>query len=81
MEHRMDRDCGEGMHAGVKRFLPFLAIPLAIGVMRGVARHKFAHMNGMRHAEWKNGVPPMFAELHRRAHAAETQNPAETEAL
>lgn len=81
MEHRMDRDCGDGRHAGVRRILPFLAIPLAIGVMRGVARYKFAHMHGSGREGWKNGVPPMFAELHRRAHAAESQKTAETQAL
>ncbi len=48
MEHTMDRDCGEGSHSGFKHILPFLAIPLAFGLMRGMARHRFAHMNGMR---------------------------------
>ncbi len=80
MEHTMDRDCGEGSHSGFKHILPFLAIPLALGLMRGMARHKFAHMNGMRREDWKNGVPPMFAELHRRAHAAEAEKPAEAQA-
>ncbi len=84
MEHTMDRDCGEGLHGGFRHILPFLAIPLAFGLMRGMARHKFAHMNGMRHEmrreDWKNGVPPMFAELHRRAHAAEAATPPEAQA-
>ena len=79
MEHRMDRDCGEGSHGGFKHILPFLAIPLAIGLMRGLARHKFAHMGMRRREEWKNGVPPVFAELHRRAHAAEAETPAVTQ--
>jgi hypothetical protein len=77
MENRMDRDCGERSHNGFMHILPFLAIPLAIGLMRGFARHKFAHMSEQRRAEWKNGVPPMFAELHRRAHEAEAEKPAE----
>jgi len=80
MEHRMERDCGEGSHRGVKQLLPFLVIPLAIGLMRGFAHHKFAHRTGQRHGDWKNGVPPMFAELHRRAHAAEAEKPAEPQA-
>lgn len=77
MEHTMDRDCGEGLHSGIRHILPFLMIPLAIGLMRGVARHKFAHMHEHHRADWKNGVPPMFAELHRRAHAAEAEKSAQ----
>jgi hypothetical protein len=80
MEHRMDSDCREGQHSGFRHILPFLAIPLAIGLIRGMARHQFAHMDGQRREAWKNGVPPMFAELHRRAHAAEAEIPAETQA-
>ncbi len=80
MENRMDRDCGEGRRLGFRRILPFLAIPLAIGLMRGFAHHKFAHMSEQRREAWKNGVPPMFAELHRRAHAAEAEKQAETQA-
>jgi len=79
MEQSIDRNCGEGPHSHFKAILPFLAIPLAIGLMRGFARHKFAHMSEQRRAEWKNGVPPMFTELHRRAHAAEAEKPAETQ--
>jgi hypothetical protein len=77
MEHRMDSDCREGPHSGFRHILPFLAIPLAFGVMHGIARHKSAYMGGQRREEWKNGVPPIFAELHRRAHAAEAEIPAE----
>jgi len=80
MEHRMDSDWGEGRHGGFKHLLPFLAIPLAFALMRGMAHHKYAHMGGLRRGEWKNGVPPMFAELHRRAHAAEAEKPVETQA-
>ena len=73
MENRMDRDCGAGPHRGFRHILPFLAIPLAIGLMRGFAHHKFAHMGEQRREQWRKGVPPMFAELHRRAHAAEVE--------
>ncbi len=76
MEQKNDCDCGEYRHGGFRHILPFLAIPVVIGVMRGMAHHKFARMAGQR-SEWKNGVPPMFAELHRRAHAAEAEKPAE----
>jgi len=78
MERRMDSDCGESRHGGFKHLLPFLAIPLAFGVMRSMAHHRFSRMGEMRRADWKNGVPPMFAELHRRAHAAEAEKPTET---
>lgn len=80
MERKTDSDCGEGRHGGFRHLLPLLAIPLAIGLMRGVAHHKFTHMGEQRRAEWKNGVPPMFAELHRRAHVAEAEKPVETQA-
>lgn len=76
VEQSMNRDCGAGPHSGFRHILPFLAIPLVIGLMRGFAHHKFAHMGEERREAWKNGVPPMFAELHRRAHAAETETPA-----
>ena len=80
MEQRMDSDCVEGSHAGLRRILPFLVIPMAFAFMHGMARHNYARMGGQRRADWKNGVPPMFAELHRRAHAAEAEKPAETQA-
>ena len=82
MEHKMKRDCREGPRGGFRHVLPFLAIPLAIGVMRGFARHKFAHIHSMRREGWKDGVPPMFAEWHKRAHAAgaEAEKPAEEQA-
>lgn len=87
MEHTMNRDCGESRHGeGFRHVLPFLMIPLFIGVMRHMGRRHFAQMGGMAgmHREgWKGGVPPMFAELHRRAHAAEAeaqQQPPVTEA-
>lgn len=84
MEKEIDRDCGERSHGGFRHILPFLAIPLAFGLMRGMARHKFGRMGERRRGEWQNGVPPMFAELHRRAHAAEAsalfEKPTETQA-
>jgi len=49
---------------------PFLVFPLAIGLMcKFGRRHMGMHMQ--HRAQWQNGVPPMFAEMHRRAHAAE----------
>jgi len=74
MENRMNGDCRENAHSGFRHILPLLAIPLTIGLMRGFMHHKFARMGELRRADWKNGVPPMFAELHRRAHAAEAEN-------
>ncbi len=68
----------EGYRPHAARFLPFL-IPLAIGFMLGM-RKGMMHQ-GMMHQRmgmgpgrsWENGVPPFFAELHRRAHAAADQ--------
>jgi hypothetical protein len=55
--------------------LPLLALPLIIGFMKHAARRKHFMMGDQHagHAGWENGVPPMFAELHRRAHAAEAK--------
>ncbi len=67
-------DCeGYRPHAG--RILPFV-IPLAIGFMLGMRK---ARMHSMMNPgrRWENGVPPFFAELHRRAHAATNQTPTE----
>ena len=80
MEQKKDYDCEEDRHSGLRHILPFLVIPLVIGLMRGFAHHKFARMGWQRRQEWKNGVPPMFAELHRRAHAAEAEKPPEAQA-
>ncbi len=74
MEHQMDSDCGESRHSELRHLLPFLAIPVAFAVMRGMRHHRYMHMSAQSREEWKNGVPPMFAELHRRAHAAEAGN-------
>lgn len=75
MEHPMysDRPYGHG-HSGMKMFLPLLLVPVAFGLMRGMARHKHAHMHMMQD---ENFVPPFFAELHRRAHAAEAKQAAQ----
>jgi hypothetical protein len=62
-------------HAG--RFLP-LVIPLAIVFMLGMRKGMMHQAKGPGKS-WENGVPPFFAELHRRAHAASDQ-PAVTEA-
>lgn len=80
MEQRIDSDCGERLHAGFRHLLPFLVIPMAFVLMHGMARHTYARMGGQHRANWKNGVPPMFAELHRRAHAAEAEKPVEMQA-
>ncbi len=80
MEHRMESNWGESRHGGLRHLLPFLAIPLALALMRGLVHHKFAGMAGKPREEWKNGVPPVFAELHRRAHAAEAEKTAEAQA-
>jgi hypothetical protein len=76
MENRMyaDRPCAEGHHEhGFKFLLPLLVVPVVIGMMRGFGRHKFAHMQRMQGAAGENFVPPFFAEMHRRAHAAEAK--------
>ncbi len=62
-------------HGG--RFL-FWVVPLAVGFMLGARKARMHQMMGHRKS-WENGVPPLFAELHRRAHAAADQ-PAATEA-
>jgi hypothetical protein len=59
------------------RFL-FLVVPLAVGFMLGARKARMHQMRGQRKS-WENGVPPIFAELHRRAHATADQ-PAATEA-
>jgi hypothetical protein len=68
------------------RFLTFV-VPLAIGIMIGKRSGMFRQGMGAQmgrnmgpgRRSWENGVPPFFAELHRRAHAAPEQ-PQETEA-
>lgn len=78
----MDR-CGDyGPRTGYSplggRFMPFI-IPLAIGFMLGM-RKAIMHRGMGPYRNWENGIPPFFAEMHRRAHAAENQPPAEAEA-
>lgn len=62
----MDRGEAYRPHGG--RFL-FLVVPLAVGFMLGMRKATMHQMMGNRRG-WENGVPPFFAELHRRAHAA-----------
>ncbi len=68
---RNQEDCGKegGFH------FPMFIIPLTIGLMF-LARRKRQHMRMMNRENWKNGVPPLFNEWHRRAHEAETQSQA-----
>ncbi len=72
-------NCNGRPQAHFHIILPFLAIPLAIGLAKGIMHHRFAHTAEGRHEGWKNGVPPMFAEFHRRAHAAEAPTPVEAQ--
>ena len=62
-------------HAG--RFFPLVAL-LVVGFMLGMRKGMIHRGMGPRKS-WENGVPPFFAELHRRAHAA-TDQPTVTEA-
>ena len=71
----MNRCEGYRPHGG--RFL-FVVVPLAVGFMLGVRKATMHQTMGHR-KNWENGVPPFFAELHRRAHTAADQ-PAATEA-
>jgi hypothetical protein len=52
----------------------FFLVALAFGAMRRLIwgpRWGWRHMHGpLGHAPWGEGVPPMFAEWHRRAHAS-----------
>ena len=61
-----------------ERRMLHLIVPLAIGFMFGM-RKSIMHQRMDLGKRWENGVPPFFAELHRRAHEA-TEQPAETEA-
>lgn len=70
-------NCREAYRPHAGRFFP-LVIPLAIGFMLGM-RKGMLHQKIGPGKSWDNGVPPFFAELHRRAHAA-TDQPVETEA-
>lgn len=73
--------CDGGYRPHMGMFIPFV-IPLAIGFMlgmrKGMMHQGMHHRMGMGPGKnWENGVPPFFAELHRRAHAAENQPAAE----
>ena len=65
-------NCREVNHPHAGRFVP-LFIPLAIGFMLGMRKGMMHQAMGPRKG-WENGVPPFFAELHRRAHAASDQS-------
>ncbi len=73
-EQSGSRDCGEAYHPHGGRFL-FLVVPLAVGFMLGMRKATMRQMMGHRRG-WEYGVPPFFAELHRRAHAAADQSEA-----
>ncbi len=81
MAHGFERahEQGEGMRDDDFHF-PVFVIPLAIGLMIHLARRKRHHMrmHMMSRANWENGVPPFFAEWHRRAHAATAEGAAST---
>ncbi len=68
------KDC-EGYRPHMGRFIPII-IPLAIGFMLGMRKGMMHRKTGFRQ-NWENGVPPFFAELHRRAHEAEQPKTAE----
>jgi hypothetical protein len=84
MEHKMygHQACEEGHmhhHPGFMMVLPFLAVPLAFGMMRGFAKHRREFIHARYGQGDENFVPPFFAELHRRAHAAEAKTPPPAE--
>ncbi len=78
MENKMysDRPCAGERH-GFGLFLPLLIIPVTMVMMRKMAMHRFAHHQGMYSQGDQDWVPPMFAEFHRRAHAAEAKAQAQ----
>jgi hypothetical protein len=86
MNEQFDPMVGREGYAGYRphpgRFLSFV-VPLAIGIMigkrSGMFRQGMGGGMGAGRRSWENGVPPFFAELHRRAHAAPEQ-PQGTEA-
>jgi hypothetical protein len=63
----------------------FFLLFMAFGAMRRLIwgpRWGWRHMrhgpmgnDSMKHGPWSEGVPPMFAEWHRRAHASPTDEP------
>lgn len=75
---QQNRNCDEGPY-GHGFFFPMLAIPIGIGIMLGLARAKRRHLHSHFRRNWENGVPPMFAEWHRRAHESQTAGPSQTE--
>ena len=58
--------------------IPLFLLFLAFGALRRLIwgpRWGMRHMGHgpMGHGPWGEGVPPMFAEMHRRAHASQTE--------
>lgn len=69
-------DCG-GRPLGFQGGFPVWLIPIGIGVMMSMAmRRRHFHRAYFRQG-WENGVPPMFMEWHRRAHASQPQGPVQ----
>ena len=72
------RNCDDGPY-GYRSLVPLLAIPVGIGLIMGLARAKRRHFRAHFRGNWENGVPPMFAEWHRRAHEAPPTTPTPAE--
>ena len=72
-----NRNCEDGGY-GPHFLFPLLVIPVGIGIMMGIARAKRHHFRANMRSRWENGVPPMFAEWHRRAHESQSANPTQT---
>lgn len=67
---------GFGFFGFLGLLIPLFFVFLAFSAMRHMLwgpRWGWRHMehNPMRHGPWEQGVPPMFVEMHHRAHAAE----------
>ncbi len=74
MAYGFERAHGQGESMGEGGFpFPVIFIPLTVGLLIHFARRKRHHMRMMYREGWKNGVPPLFNEWHRRAHEAEAQ--------
>jgi hypothetical protein len=54
--------------------IPLFLLFLAFAAMRHMiwGSRWGHHMHGMHHGPWQEGVPPMFAEWHRRAHGEQS---------
>ncbi len=67
------RNCPEGPR-GIRFFFPLLAIPIGVALLMGMAKRKRHYLRTHFQNAWVNGVPPMFAEWHRRAHESQPIN-------